>query len=443
MYKKSLVAGLALATLAMNATASQSLIETYEQAIANYPTLAISKLNAESAKEAANEGKASVLPTVTASAAYALGSKTTNDGSEDLALDFDAQKLTSTLKVEQNLFVLAAFTAYDALQVSATKAEMEAVEAEQDLMVTVAEKYIAILQAKDSVDVLHAKLEAVERQYEQTSQRYDVGLVTITDVLDAQATLDQTKVSLIRAEASYDITLQKLYSITGAVPESVKSISADIPIEAPNAEGQQKWVDYAVKNHPEILIAEKSLQASALTLEAQKQNRLPTVAGSFALSHSDSFWSDATKNDDEQNWSAAVGVTVSMNLYTGGETKAEIAQAAITKNIAEQNIELLKREKAVEVANLYRTVRADAQNVEAQKQVLKSSESALQATTVGYEVGTRNIVEVLDAQSTKFSAQNDLNDARYDYVLNMLKLKQAAGQLSLNDLQAIEQYLID
>ena len=443
MYKKSLVVGLALATLAINATAAQSLIETYELAVANDPNLAISKLNAEDAGQQARAGLANVLPSVSATAVYGVANKKRTDGGEDLALDFDAQSLKETLKVNQNLFVLAAFTAYDALKVSATKAEMQAVEDEQDLMVTVAEKYIAILQAKDSVDVLNSQLEAVERQYEQTQQRYEVGLVTITDVLDAAATRDQTKVSLIRAESSYDIALQGLYSLTGAVPDSIKAISPDIPIQAPSADGQQKWVDYAVNNHPDILIAQKTLEVGQLTLKAQKQNRLPTVAGAVELAHTDVFGSKAVDNDIEQNWSASVGVTVALDLYTGGDTKATIAQAAISNNIAEQNIELLKRTTAVEVANLYRTVQADAKNVEAQKQVLKSSESALKATTVGYEVGTRNIVEVLDAQTTKFSAQNDLNNARYDYILNLLKLKQAAGQLSIADLESIEKYLVD
>jgi outer membrane protein len=102
-----------------------------------------------------------------------------------------------------------------------------------------------------------------------------------------------------------------------------------------------------------------------------------------------------------------------------------------------------KRGIAVQVANYYRTVRADAQNVEAQKQALKSRESALQATSVGYDVGTRNIVEVLNSQLAVFSAQNALNNARYDYLLNLLRLKQAAGQLSIDDLESIEQFLVE
>lgn len=131
-----------------------------------------------------------------------------------------------------------------------------------------------------------------------------------------------------------------------------------------------------------------------------------------------------------------------MPLYTGGSTEADIAVQGVQNNIAEQSFKALQRNKEVMVSNFYRTVRADAQNVEAQRQALKSRESALQATTVGYEVGTRNIVEVLNAQVAVFNAQNALNNSKYDYLLNLLRLKQEAGQISLKDLQEIQDFLV-
>jgi outer membrane protein len=139
---------------------------------------------------------------------------------------------------------------------------------------------------------------------------------------------------------------------------------------------------------------------------------------------------------------ASYGIVVSVPLYAGGANQVAVVKRGLANNIAEQQVELLKRGKAVAVANLYRTVRADAQNVDAQIQALKSRDSALQATSVGYEVGTRNIVEVLNSQLAVFNAQNALNNARYDYLLDLLKLKKEAGQLTLKDLESIEQYLI-
>jgi outer membrane protein len=442
MQKKTLIASLALAAVTTHAAASQSLIETYEQAVANDPSLAIAQFEAESAQQDVVSGFANVLPKVSASATYGVGS---DSSKESFLPDFDNQRIGASITLNQNIFVLAAFTAYDAVKVNATIKELQAVQAEQNLLVSVAEKYITALRAKDALAVYTAQLEAVERQYEQTQQRYDVGLVTITDVLDASATLDQTRVGLIRAESQYDIALQQLYTVTGSIPEGVKSISADVPVEAPSAEGQQKWIDYAVAKHPDVVIAQRGLEVGQLSLKAEKENLLPSVAGSISFDYSDGFGQDIPlyDNENETNWSASFGIRINADLYNGGANKARIAKQGIANNITEQNIEMLKRGIAVQVANLYRTVRADAQNVDAQKQALKSRESALQATTVGYEVGTRNIVEVLNAQLAAFNAQNALNNARYDYLLNLLKLKQQAGQLSLADLESIEKYLVD
>ncbi|EAR11087.1 TolC family outer membrane protein [Reinekea blandensis] len=445
MQKKTLLASLVVATLTTHAVAAQSLLETYEQAVANDPSLAIARLQSESAQQDVTSGFANVLPSVSASVNYGVGTESFQapTDEESLAFDFDRQRLSASLQVQQNIFVLAAFTAYDAVKVNASLKEMEAAQAEQDLLVTVAEKYINALKAKEALDVLNAQLEAVDRQYEQTQQRYDVGLVTITDVLDAEATLDQTRVSLIRAESQYDIALQDLYTLTGSVPDGVMSISENVPVDAPAESGQQKWVDFAVSNHPEVLMAQKGLEVGELTLKAERERLLPSVGGQFSLDYSDVFGSDPVGNDNEQNWSASVGISIGMDLYSGGANQARIAKQGITNNITEQNIEMLKRNIAVQVANLYRTVRADAENVDAQIQALESRESALQATTVGYDVGTRNIVEVLNAQLAVFSAQNALNNARYDYLLNLLRLKQAAGQLSIADLDSIEQYLVN
>lgn len=442
MHKKLLISGITLALAAVQANASQSLLETYEQAVENDPTLKMARLEVESAQQDVTSGFSAVLPSVSASSYYWVGNRQTTD-SEDLTPDFDFQAINATLSVDQNLFALAAFTAYEAVQVNASIQEVEAAYAEQELMVRVAEAYINALRAKDALQVAKAQLEAVERQYEQTQQRYDVGLVAITDVLDATAALDETKVSLIRAESGYDIALQNISIITGQTPDSVLSINEEIPVTVPQEDGQQLWIDHAVTKHPEIIAAQRGLEVGRLSQKALRENyKLPTVAGSLDFAYDDIFTSDLYENDDEQNLSLELTLSISMNLYSGGSNSAEIVKQGIQNNIVEEQLELLKRSKAVTVANLYRTVQADAQNVNAQIQALKSRESALQATEVGYDVGTRNIVEVLNAQLALYSAQNDLNNARYDYLVDLLNLKKEGGQLSLADLQSIEDYML-
>lgn len=444
MLKKTYIYALFTA-IASSGFASQSLLETYEQAVANDPTLAIERLNAEIAQEDVKSGLSAVLPSVSLSGSYSIGSSYTpagvnEDEDESIFPDFDTQNIGGSVTVDQNIFALAALTAYDALKANAEVADVQAAYAEQNLIVRVAEAYINVLVAKDQLIVLNAQLEAVERQYEQTEQRYEVGLVAVTDVLDAEATLDETRVSLIRAQSSYDIALQNLSVITGSVPSDIMSISEDIPVDVPAESGMQNWIDYALENHPDIVAAEKGLEVGELSLKALREQNLPSVTGRATFGYNDTL---NVENDLESTWSSSLSINISYSLYDGGASSADIASQGISNNISEQNLDLLKRNKEVEVANLYRTVRADAQNIAAQQRALESRQSALQATTVGYEVGTRNIVEVLNAQLNVFNAQTNLNNARYDYLINLLNLKKAVGQVSIADLQSIEDYLIE
>lgn len=439
MPNKLLINALAIVAFTSNAFGAQSLVETYELALQNDPTLAISRLTAISAQEDVQTGLASVLPTVSGAATYSVSSDRDKDS---ISPDFDLQKVGASITLNQNIFVLAAFTAYEAVKLNASVKDIQAAYAEQELMVRVAESYISALRAKNALSVYQAQLEAVSRQTEQTQQRYDVGLVAITDVLDASATLDQTRVGLIRAEAQYDIALQNIATITGTLPDGVWDINKNLPITELPIEGQQEWIDFALEKHPEIIAAERGLDVGRLTLTAEKENLLPRLTGAIRLNYDDYIVDANDAFPDNTNWSADFTLTLSMDLYSGGKNQARIAKQGITNNIAEQQTVMLKRGKAAEVSNYYRMVQADSKNIAAQTQALKSRESALQATQVGYEVGTRNIVEVLNAQLAVFNAQTTLNNARYDYLLNLLRLKKASGQLAFGDLESIEQYLI-
>ncbi|MFQ3262104.1 TolC family outer membrane protein [Reinekea sp.] len=441
MLTKQWIACLSLIAATGVASASQSIIDTYKQALSNDTGLEITRLQQQIAEANVDSGLARLLPSVSASAGYGVGSES---GKDALLPDFEAQSVNASISLQQTIFSLAAFSAYDALKVNASAADISTKIKEQQLIVDVAQNYVSVMRAQDALAVAKAQVEAVERQYDQTNQRYEVGLVTITDVLDASATLDQSKVALIRTQAQYDIAMQTVSIATGESFSGAMDLSDDLPIQAPALEGMQDWIDFAKENHPTILKAKKDLESGQLALNATKQNRLPTVTGSISVKYNDSFGDKIpTDYGDETHWSASYGVNISVPLYTGGATEADIAIKGINNNIAEQALIAQQRAKQVMVGNYYRTVRADAQNVEAQRQALKSRESALKATTVGYDVGTRNIVEVLNAQVAVFSAQNALNNSRYDYVLNLLRLKNEAGQLSVKDLEQIEQYLVE
>lgn len=433
------VSTLAATLLSAAALAQVSLSEVYQQALVNDPTLTIQQLNEETASAQVRSGRSELLPKVNASASYEV-SGSCQGADLQFAPNFDyCQSVSARITASQNIFALAAVDAYEALKLNASRAEIETEAGRQNLMVRVAEAYVNVLRAQEARDSSASQLRAVERQFQQTEQRYEVGLVTITDVLDAQATLDQTRVALIRSESQYDIALQNLYVLTGSVPEAVLSLSADFPIVLPEDNAVEEWVAYALNNHPDVLAARKGLESGERELQARRNNRLPVVSANASVNYGENLRNGL---DFEDRVSSSVSLSVSIPLYTGGATQSQIVTTGLRNNIAEQQLELLKRNIRVQVTNLYREVRTSVQNVSAQQQVVRSRESALQATEVGYEVGTRNIVEVLNAQQALFAARQAYANARFDFLLNNLRLKQAAGQLREADLDSIDRFLV-
>ncbi|WP_108126769.1 TolC family outer membrane protein [Saccharospirillum mangrovi] len=431
----------ALALVATSgAWAQVSLMDVYRQALDKDPQIAVQRLNQENAAVQVKSGLSNLLPSVNASAGWNTSSACNSSTEYQLSPDFENCQTTSAgVSLSQNLFALAAVDAYEALKLNASSVEIQTESAMQDLMVRVAEAYLNVLRAQDARDSIAAQLAAVERQFEQTEQRYEVGLVTVTDVMDAQATLDETRVGLIQASNSADIALQNLSILTGETPDSILTLGDNLPIEMPADGGAQQWIDFALANHPDVLAAERGLASGEKELRARRNNRLPVLSASASINYQD----DPTDGIDfDEKLGSSVGLTITVPLYTGGATQAQILSTGLSNNIAEQNLELLKRSISVQVTNLYRQVQSDVQNIQAQQQVVASRESALEATEVGYEVGTRNIVEVLNAQQALFQARQAYADARYNYVFDRLQLKKAAGQLSEADLSALEAYLV-
>jgi len=443
MRLRTLAGALAL-VVTSGAWAQVSLMDVYRQALDKDPEIAVQRLNQENAAVQVQSGLSQLLPSVNAQAGWSANStcSTTQQAGADYQLspDFEnCQSTSASISVSQNLFALAAVDAYSALKLNASRVEIQTEAAMQDLMVRVAEAYLNVLRAQDARDSIAAQLAAVERQFEQTEQRYEVGLVTVTDVMDAQATLDETRVALIKARNSASTALQNLSVLIGETPDSVLTLGDELPVEMP-AEGElQDWVDFALANHPDVLAAEQGLASGEKELRARRNNRLPVLSANASVNYQD----DPTDGlDFDEKLGSSVGLSLTIPLYTGGATASEILTTGLNNNIAEQNLELLKRSISVQVTNLYHQVQTDVQNIQAQAQVVASRESALEATEVGYEVGTRNIVEVLNAQQALFQARQAYSEARYNYVFDRLQLKEAAGQLSEADLAGLEMYLV-
>ena len=431
------ILALFLAGTASMSYAESDLITLYNEAVKSYPSLNISINDEKVAKSQADQGLALLMPNVTGTAAYSATSAT---GDNDADVRFDDGAMSYEIEATQAIFNLYAVKLYDAFKenVSATKYSTQVTQ--QTLMVSVADNYFSVLTAKDTVESVKSQLAAVKRQQEQTEQQYEVGLAAITDVLDAQASYDATQVMLIEAEASYDTALQNFAVLTGRVPSSLKTLPKEVALPEAETSSANEWVEVAFKTHPSILATTQTSKYVEKSFAATKANRLPTVGGSISYTYTD--YLNEVPGYYEDGGTTAVAISVSVPIYTGGQTSAEIVEAGLNYNSALQNLELTKRNVELAVRQAHRQLTADIANVAAKKKAVESSSKALDATQVGYDVGTRNIVEVLAAQSTLYSSKLSYQTAQYDYLLDILKLKQAAGVITSDDLVSLNNLLI-
>ncbi|MFD2190656.1 TolC family outer membrane protein [Pistricoccus aurantiacus] len=353
-----------------------------------------------------------------------------DDNFETASIDLNATQAlfspTSAARLEQ------AREQYDqqALQLEVTR---------QQLLFNVSQAYFEILRAYEVLEARRAQEKAIARQYEQSRERFDVGLIAITDVYEAQATYDLARAQRIAAESNLQVRFEALERLTGRRYESIETLKEDLPIEPPSPSRRSEWMDIALENSPQLMLAGAGVEVARSEVDISRSRRLPTVQA-FARYN----YADSNQNIQEGHDSASqLGVQASLPLYTGGTTTAQIRQSTYLLESSQYDFEDQRRDTLQNVRSLYTEVINDVQTVAARKQAIVSNRSALEATRSGYQVGTRNIVDVLNAEQNLFSAIADYAEARYDYVLARLNLQRQAGVLEVDDIAALNQWLTE
>ncbi|MBE0488843.1 MAG: TolC family outer membrane protein [Halomonas sp.] len=309
--------------------------------------------------------------------------------------------------------------------------------AEQQLLLEVAEAYFEILRAHDILSARRSQEIAIERQLEQARERFEVGLIAITEVHEAQASFDLARAQRIAAESAMQVSFEALERLTGQRYQSIDVLAEEIPIVPPEPVDRADWVALAMDNSPMVQMAEAGIEVARSELEVSRAGLLPRV---------EAFASYDASGDDRSgisgyNSGSQLGLRASMPLYTGGSTQAQIRQSGFALEVSQYDFEAQRRDTVQQVRSLFTRVSNDVETVEARAQAIVSNQSALEATRSGYEVGTRNIVDVLNAERNLFNAIADHAEARYDYVLGLLRLQQQAGLLDAASIQAVNAWL--
>ena len=312
---------------------------------------------------------------------------------------------------------------------------------QQALIIRVAESYFNILDQEASLSAANAEHDAVQRQLEQAQQRFDVGLVAITDLLEARAAYDSTTVTVIQAENGQATSFEPLLRLTGSNFEQVYGLSEDFPVNPPEPRNEADWVKTALEYNYQLISAKEQLHSAERGVQIAKSRHYPTIDAEVTYGHSVAGSINIFSDSGSKTNQTTMSLNINVPIFQGGLVNAQIKEAAYQLEAAQQNFDLTQRLTVESTRNLYATINADVARVRARRRGIESSQSALEATQTSYEVGSRNIVDVLVAQERLYQSQRQYASARYQYIQDTLRLKQVAGTLNPQDIYDLNQFI--
>jgi outer membrane protein len=444
--KKSLLSLLVGLSCALTSTISQAedLLQVYDIATANDPTVLKAKAQADAQKFAKDRALGELLPTLGFSMSYGETDSDGYEGNDTQGYVFgssSSDSFTRTLSLSQTVFSLGVWESLGIAEKQALQSDTRYALAQQDLIIRIAQGYFDVLSKLDNLEFVQAEKRAIERQLEQTKQRYEVGLTAITDVHEAQAQFDRAVANEIVASNDVETARETLRTITGKYHSKLDALNTDTFSTVKPSKKSTDFVETAKDRNLSLQIAKATLDIAEDEIDRAQAGHYPTL--SFDASYTDSLSNVAGADGKPRGDTTKVGLTFNVPIYSGGKTQAATDQARANFVAASEDLEKSMRDITRSVITSYNQVMSDVATYRALEQAVVSAESALQATEAGFEVGTRTIVDVLVSTQNLYAAKKNLANLRYQYVLSSLKLKQATGTLSRADLEAINKGLAE
>ncbi|MDD3608966.1 MAG: TolC family outer membrane protein [Halothiobacillaceae bacterium] len=426
--------GLAIGLALALPVQAENLIQVYEKALENDATLRAAQQNRLAVFEAMPQAKAAVLPGISASGQLSRNHVQDRSSANN---DYSYNNKQLQLQLTQTLYNRAQFLQLDLAETQTRQADIDYSAAEQDLLLRVSEAYFNVLKANSQLQLARADLAAVQRQLEQAEKRFEVGLIAITDVADAKASYDQSSALVITSENQVNNAQAALATLTGIDYKRLADVRTDIETPAPEPRDMHKWVETALEQNLKVRSAEIGNDIARQGIELQRSGHYPTVNLNASYGYQDTN----LMGRDIDQLTPSIGVQLSVPLYTGGAVGSKTREATYRFQEAQDKLEGLRRDTRRQTEDAYRGVLTNISSINAYRQAVESARTKLAATEAGYEVGTRTIVDVLNAERAVFSAMRDYLNARYDYLLTNLRLKSASGQLAPQDLNAVNSLL--
>lgn len=417
---------------------AQSLVELYESARAFDAAYQSAKLQYDANLARAEQAKAGILP----SAGLGTGVSRTGFDNTNPLVDRSFSTQNATLTASQPLYRPANWATYEQSfrQVELARAQLDA--SEQDLIVRSSQAYFDVLAAQDTLTFVRAQKEAVAEQLASAKRNFEVGTSTITDTREAQARFDLVTAQEIAAENDLRVKRLALDTLAGKTNAQPKGLAAPIALPPVVPADVNTWVDQSSLVHPSIRQAQKNYEIAELEVDKAEAGHKPTVDlnASYNITRSPAGTNVSTLNT--RNNTGTIGVLLNVPLFAGFATQNRIRETLSLKDKAQSDLEGARRTVALNTRTAYFGVQSGQGQVRALEAAELSSQSALDANKLGYQVGVRINIDVLNSQSQLFQTKRDLAQARYNVLLGGLRLRQANGTLTPEDLLIINSLLV-
>jgi outer membrane protein len=433
-----------------------SLLEIYQQALQGDPQIHEAEARRLAALEAKPQARGVLMPQIGIGSTYTISERSGPDLIPNPDPNLPPVPVTSTtesdvlqygVNLRQTLFRWDQIVNLKRADKTVTRAEAVREAAQQDLIVRVAQRYFDVLAAEDRLTSINANREAISRQLEQAKQRFDVGLIAITDVQESQAAYDQSVADEIGAKRTLATAREFLREITGEYVAELDAPSSDFPLLLPTPSNEQDWVQLSLEQNLNLVASRLDEQLARDEISFRRNGYYPTLelVANVGESDTNSDYSapGISQSNDFKNDSNSISLQFNFPIFAGGSNKSQVREAVYLHRASREQLQRVTRETERQARDAYLGVLSEISRVKALEQAVASSRTALQATQAGYEVGTRTIVEVLNSQFSLYAAITNFYQSRYDYIMNALRLKQAAGTLQVQDLELIDKWLKD
>jgi outer membrane protein len=450
------------------AAAAEDLLAVYQRALTADPQIREANATRLAAREAKPQAIAALLPQLNGTAGYDKNKfEGTSDQAQIVSDGPNAGQITIfgtsgtrepetkswSLNLSQSVFRWENWVALRRADRQVAQAEADYAAAEQDLIRRVSTAYFDVLAARDTLEAQQANLQAVSRQLDQAEKRFEVGLIAITDVQESRAARDTAAAAVIDAKRQLASAEEGLREVTGEEYSTLDKPGDDLPLKNPEPASEDDWVRVAMDQNLALVssrlaadIARDDVRSAlgghlpSIDLTASYGNQKTTTDQTFPP-FPPNFPAERSIALDNDSDATLVGLQLTVPIFSGGGTRSRVRQQEYQWQAARQRLERTSRQTERQARDAFLGVTSEISRVNALKQALESSRTALQATEAGYEVGTRTTVDVLEARRNLVQAFTNLSRSKYDYLLNVIQLRQAAGTLDKSALEEINGWL--